>query len=487
MTSFRTLRRALFAFGLGASLGSCGGNGIDRQGGSGGGHAAGAMAGGVSGASGAPGGGAGSGGTGGSAIGGTAGTAAGGGAGSGGTAIGGGGGLGAAAGASGSGVSGGGAGGVGGDGQGGASGMGGAPGGSGGRGGAGGAAGSGGVPSLHQKYASLFPIGAAVDANSMTTHASILTKHFNSITAENEMKFDALQPTEGTFTYTTADRLVSFAQSNNMRVRGHALVWHRQNPAWVFTNASRDVLLSRMRTHITSVMRHFQGKVYVWDVVNEAMMNDGQYRTGAETAEDQRSRWYEIIGESYIAEAFRAARAADPNAKLFYNDYYDYIPAKRDGIYDMLKGLLDSGVPVDGVGLQTHINIAASTDTNNQGYHQSVANLEAAIVKYASLGLEVQITEMDVSLYIPGVTYTSDMFYTAATFTDALKTQQAERYRAFFDLFRAHSDVITSVTLWGVADDNTWLSEFSSGRKDFPLLFDTNHEPKPAFWTVVDF
>src|SRR6185503_4328968 len=173
--------------------------------------------------------------------------------------------------------------------------------------------------------------------------------------------------------------------------------------------------------------------------------------------------WYAIIGESYIAEAFRAARAADANAKLFYNDYYDYVPAKRDAIYNMLKGLLDSGVPVDGVGLQTHINVEPSTDPANQGYHQSVENLEAAIVKYASLGLDVQITEMDVSLSIPGVTYTSDMFYTAATFTDALQTQQAERYRAFFELFRAHSDVITGVTLWGIADDNTWLSEFSSG------------------------
>jgi endo-1,4-beta-xylanase len=286
--------------------------------------------------------------------------------------------------------------------------------------------------------------------------------------------------------------MVSFAQTNDMKVRGHALVWHRQNPSWVFSNgsggqASRDVVLARMRSHIRNVMQHFQGKVYAWDVVNEAIMNEGQYRTGNETAEDQRSQWHAILGDSYIAEAFRAAREADPNAKLFYNDYYDHIAAKRDGIYNMLKGLLDSGVTVHGVGIQCHINIEPSMDPNHQGYHQTVANIEAAIVKYASLGLEVQITEMDVSLYIPGVTYTSDQFYTAATFTEALKNQQAERYRAFFELFRAHRDVITGVTLWGIADDNTWLSEFSSGRKDFPLLFDTNHEPKPAFSAVVTF
>jgi endo-1,4-beta-xylanase len=301
------------------------------------------------------------------------------------------------------------------------------------------------------------------------------------------MKFDALQPTEGTFTYTTADRIVSFAQTNNMKVRGHALVWHRQTPAWVFANASRDVLLARMRSHITAVMNHFKGKVYAWDVVNEAIMDDGRYRTGDETADDQKSSWHKIIGDSYIAEAFKAARAADPNAKLFYNDYYDHIPAKRDAVYNMLKGLLDSGVVVHGVGIQTHINIEPSPVMTHQGYLQTVANLEAAIVKYASLGLEVQVTEMDVSLYIPGVTYMSSMFYTAATFTDALQTQQAERYRVFFDMFRAHKDVLTGVTLWGIADDNTWLSEFSSGRKDFPLLFDTNHQPKKAFWSVVDF
>ena len=153
----------------------------------------------------------------------------------------------------------------------------------------------------------------------------------------------------------------------------------------------------------------------------------------------------------------------------------------------MLKGLLDGGVPVHGVGMQTHLNIEPSTVMTNQGYYQTVANLEAAIALYASLGLEVQITEMDLSLYIPGVTYTTATYYTAATFTDALQTQQAERYRVFFELFRAHRDVITGVTLWGIADDNTWLSEFSSMRKDFPLLFDTDHQPKKAFWAVVDF
>jgi endo-1,4-beta-xylanase len=325
------------------------------------------------------------------------------------------------------------------------------------------------------------------------THAPILTKHFSSVTCENEMKFDALEPTENSFNYATADKIVAFAMANNMKIRGHTLVWWQQNPSWLFVDSSgndvsKAVLLARMQNHISNVVKHFKGKVYAWDVVNEAIMPDGTARNGNETPSSQSSPWYRIFGDtSYIAEAFKAARAADPDAKLFYNDYYDYIPAKHQGIHDMLQGFLAAGVPIDGVGMQTHINIEPSTDMTNQGYYQTVANLEDAINLYSSLGLKVQVTEMDVSLYIPGVTYTSDMYYTAATFTDALQTEQANRYAAFFELFRKHRDVMTGVTIWGIADDASWLSMLSSGRMDFPLLFDTNHQPKKAFTSVVTF
>ena len=370
------------------------------------------------------------------------------------------------------------------------------PGGSAGAGGAVGGGGSGalvpcaaraGTTTLAAKYGDCFPIGAAVDTTSYSTHATLLKSHFNSITPENEMKFDSLQHTEGSFTYGAADGIVNFARSNGMRVRGHALVWYRQNPDWLFANASAQTLLTNMKTHISNVVGHYKGKLYAWDVVNEAIMNDGNYRSGNESDAAQSSKWYAIMGKSYIAEAFKAAHQADPDAKLFYNDYYNYLPAKQQGIYEMLKELLDAGVPVHGVGLQAHLNIAPSADSTNQGYYQNVSNLEDAIKLYASLGLEVQVTEMDMSLYVPGVTYTQDTYYTAATFTDALKTQQAERYRAFFELFRKYSRVISGVTLWGVADDNTWLSELSSGRKDFPLLFDDAHQPKKAYDAVMDF
>jgi endo-1,4-beta-xylanase len=361
----------------------------------------------------------------------------------------------------------------------------------GGTSGTGGGAGGPIADSLSEKYASLFPVGAAVDSQSYTTHAAVLRQHFNGITPENEMKFESLQGTEGRFSYDAADRIVAFAEQNGMKIRGHALVWHTQNPSWLFVNGSGGTvspatLLTRMRTHISNVVQHFKGKVYAWDVVNEAILEDGSYRTQNEE-EGKQSRWYEILGESYIAEAFRAAHEADPDAKLFYNDFYNYIPAKRDGIYEMLRGLLEDGVPVHGVGLQGHLNLEPSSDAANQAYYQHVDQMEAAIELYASLGLEVQVTELDVSLYIPGVTYTSETFYTAATFTDELEAKQAERYRAFFEMFRRQADKLTGVTFWGIADDNTWLSEFSSGRKDFPLLFDTSHEPKKAYDAVVGF
>jgi endo-1,4-beta-xylanase len=369
----------------------------------------------------------------------------------------------------------------------GAAGVSGGAGATGGASGSGGGGGTGGIAkSLSEKYADLFPIGAAVDSGSYTSHAALLRQHFNSITPENEMKFESLQPSEGRFTYDAADRIVAFAVQNDMKVRGHALVWHTQNPSWLFANASAQTLLSRMRAHISAVVGHFKGKVYAWDVVNEAFMDDGSYRTQNEE-EGKQSQWYGILGESYIAEAFRAAHEADPDAKLYYNDFYNYIPAKRQAIYEMLRDLLDQGVPVHGVGLQGHLNIEPSTEPSNQAYHQHVENMEDAIELYASLGLDVQVTELDVSLYIPGITYTEATFYTPATFTDELETKQAERYRAFFDMFRRHADSITGVTFWGIADDNTWLSEFSSGRKDFPLLFDDSHQPKKAYEAVVAF
>ena len=347
------------------------------------------------------------------------------------------------------------------------------------------------TPSLAERYADLFPIGAAIDAGSLQTHAELM-RHFNSMTAENEMKFESLERTEGVFDFSTADTMVAYAKERGMRVRGHTLVWHRQTPAWVFTDASGapaspEVVMARLKKHIAAVVGHFKGQLYAWDVVNEAIMDDGRWRTATEEREDQRSQWHGILGTSYVAAAFRAAHEADPDAKLYYNEFHNYIPAKRQAVYEMLKQLLADGVPVHGVGLQCHLNIEPSLDPNHHGFHQTVAELEQSIQLYSSLGLEVQVTELDLSVYSPGVKYTPEQFVTLETFSDEMQARQAARYAEFFALFRKHAKVISGVTFWGIADDNTWLSEFSSGRKDFPLLFDVKHEPKKAFYSVMDF
>jgi endo-1,4-beta-xylanase len=347
------------------------------------------------------------------------------------------------------------------------------------------------TPSLAERYADFFPIGAAIDAGSLQTHADLM-RHFNSMTAENEMKFESLEKTEGVFDFSTADTMVAYAKERGMRVRGHTLVWHRQTPAWVFTDASGapaspEVVMARLKKHIAAVVGHYKGQLYAWDVVNEAITDDGRYRTATEEREDQRSQWHGILGTSYIAAAFRAAHEADPDAKLYYNEFHNYIPAKRQAVYELLKQLLADGVPVHGVGLQSHLSIQPSPDPENPQRFQTVAEQQESIELYTSLGLDVQVTELDLSVYVPGVKYTPDQFYTLETFSDELKAKQADRYAEFFDLYRRYAKVISGVTFWGIADDNTWLSEFASGRKDFPLLFDVNHAPKPAFERVMTF
>ncbi|HEU4581760.1 MAG TPA: endo-1,4-beta-xylanase [Polyangiaceae bacterium] len=347
-------------------------------------------------------------------------------------------------------------------------------------------------PGLAQRYQAFFPIGAAVNSTTLRSHADLLARHFDSITAENEMKFESLQPTEGQFEFAAADEMVAFARAHGMKVRGHNLVWHRQTPDWVFSDgaggsASRELLLARLQKHIERVVEHFRGRLYAWDVVNEAIMDDGKYRTADEQEPDQRSKWYGILGTSYIAAAFRAAHAADPGAKLFYNDYRNYIPVKRQAIYEMLKQLLADGVPIHGVGLQAHLSVEPSTSADNHGFYQTIAEEQKTIELFSSLGLEVQITELDMSLYTPGVKYEPSQFYTEATFSPELEAKQAERYGQFFELFRQYPGKITGVTFWGIADDATWLSQFSSGRQDFPLLFDVHHQPKQAFQRVMTF
>jgi endo-1,4-beta-xylanase len=327
------------------------------------------------------------------------------------------------------------------------------------------------IPSLSKVYEEYFNIGAAVNLRTIKSQQELLAKHFNSITAENDMKFIEIQPSQGQFTFEKADQLAAFAQRNGMKMRGHTLVWHNQTPDWVFQDANgekvnRETLLQRMKEHILTVMQRYKGTIFCWDVVNEAVTDEGPelFRP---------TRWLDIIGEDYIEKAFEFAHEADPDALLFYNDYNESNPEKREKIYKLVKTLVDKGVPIHGVGLQAHWNLV----------NPSLEDIRTAIERYTSLGLKLHLTELDVSVFTH-----EDKRTDLSEPTSEILDLQAERYHQVFQLLREYRDVITSVTFWGAADDYTWLSDFPvKGRKNWPFLFDENHQPKDSFWKVVQF
>ncbi|WP_199613875.1 endo-1,4-beta-xylanase [Paenibacillus alkalitolerans] len=325
-------------------------------------------------------------------------------------------------------------------------------------------------PKLHEAFKQHFLIGAAVNPMTLDTQRELLTHHFNSVTAENEMKFERLHPSEDQYTFDDANRLVEFAKANGMGVRGHTLVWHNQTPQWVFEDRNgsavdRETLLARMKSHIETVVTRYKGSIYAWDVVNEAVSDkSGELlRT---------SKWLDIAGEDFIAKAFEYAHAADPGAQLFYNDYNESVPEKREKIYTLVKSLKEKGVPIHGIGLQAHWNLE----------HPTIDDIREAIERYASLGMKLHITELDVSVFRH-----DDRRTDLAAPNDEMLERQAERYKQFFQLFKEYSDHIKSVTFWGAADDYTWLDNFPvNGRKNWPFLFDTEHKPKQSYWDVLD-
>jgi len=316
--------------------------------------------------------------------------------------------------------------------------------------------------------AGYFNVGVAIEPSTLDnpTSVALIRRHFNSITAENAMKWESLQPVEGQFRWERADRIVNWAQANGKRVHGHTLIWHNQTPAWVFLyngqTAPREILLQRLRNHITTVVTRYRGRVQSWDVVNEAICNEsGFYRP---------SPWYNILGEDFIFEAFRAARAADPNAKLFYNDYRETDPVKRERIFTLLSRLRAEGL-IDGMGMQGHWNID----------YPSNDRIIDAINRYSSLGLEIYITELDVSIY-------TSRLAPVQAFTPELALRQRGTYARFFGVFRRHRDQINKVTFWGLHDGLSWLNNWPvPGRTDHPLLFDRHHNPKEAYFGVINF
>lgn len=333
-----------------------------------------------------------------------------------------------------------------------------------------------GTKGLKDYYKNFFTIGVAVSPRELRTDAgAMVAEQFGSVTPENAMKMGPIHPRENEYFWTDADTIVAFARRNKMKVRGHTLCWHSQTPNWMFTTAngdtvSKQVLLQRLKDHITTVVNRYKGSVYAWDVVNEAIDdNDARYL--------RNTAWYRICGEEFIARAFEYAHAADPKAVLFYNDYNTENPGKRERIFKLVKGLQDAGVPIHGVGLQGHWSVS----------NPSREELEKSIKMFSSIGLQVQVTELDVSVYSgrQGGQLIQGRRDTTAVFTPEMEQQQLEKYKMMFEVFRQYKKELTGVTFWNISDRSSWLD--GRGRKNFPLLFDKNLQPKKAYWAVVNF
>jgi len=331
---------------------------------------------------------------------------------------------------------------------------------------------------LKDYYKNYFPIGVAVSAGDIKDpqETTLILSQFNSLTPENAMKMGPIHPEENRYNWKDADSIVAFAQAHGLRVRGHNLCWHEQTPAWLFKDANgnqvtKDVLLKRLKDHITTVVNRYKGKIYAWDVVNEAIDDDS-------TKFLRNSLWYQICGDDFIIKAFEYAHEADPNAVLFYNDYNTERPQKRERVYRLLKMLVDAKVPINGVGLQAHWSI----------YEPDQKDLIETIKKFSSLGLKVQVTELDMSIYPWEKNMRKLRPGESDAYTPDLEKKQTDQYAMVFKVFRQYKDVISGVTFWNISDKHTWLDGYPvPGRKNYPLLFDQDLKPKKAYWKVVDF
>lgn len=330
------------------------------------------------------------------------------------------------------------------------------------------------IPSLYKSLESEFSVGAAIEPyQTEGPHAELLKKHFNSIVAENVMKPGLLAPKKDEFYWENADKIVSFAKENKMELRFHTLVWHNQTAGWFFEDEDgneleakeehKQLLLERLRQYIRIVGERYRDDMESWDVVNEVIDPD-------EPDGLRKSKWFKITGTEYIEVAFHTAREVlGSKAGLFINDYNTNDPGKRTALYNLVKELLDKGVPVDGVGHQMHINLE----------WPEASTIEETIELFASLGIDNKVTEMDISLYVND----TDKY---ETISEELVTKQGKRYQEVFDIFRSKKDKISQVITWGIADDHTWKSGFPINRPDSPLLFDKQYRPKPAFWEIVN-
>jgi endo-1,4-beta-xylanase len=340
---------------------------------------------------------------------------------------------------------------------------------------------------LKDAYKNDFFIGAAISSSLImgkdTNSSKLLFQHFNSITAENAMKWERIHPEPAVYNFDTSDMFVAIGQKNNMFIVGHCLLWHQQTPDWVFTDSlgkdlNREALLKRLRDHITTIATRYKGKINGYDVVNEALNEDGTMR---------KSKWYEIIGEDYIQKAFEFVKAADPSAELYYNDYNIENPAKREGAIRIIKNLQAKGIKVDGVGIQGHWILNSV----------QFSNIDSSLSQFGRLGVKIHITELDMNvLPLPdnfsGAEITDNFELQvklnpyANGLPDSIQLRFTNQFVELFKIFRKHKDILKRVTFWGITDKTSWLNDWPvKGRTNYPLLFDRNYKAKPLVEELI--
>lgn len=334
-----------------------------------------------------------------------------------------------------------------------------------------------------------FYIGAALNLDQIDGKdpegIALVEKHFNSIVPENILKWEEVHPRVDKYNFEPVDRFVDFGEKNNMFMVGHTLVWFHQTPDWVFQDESgnqlgREALLKRMKEHIFTVMGRYKGRIQAWDVVNEALTEDGSFR---------KCKWLEIIGEDYVQKAFEYAHEADPSAELYYNEY-DYVKKQKcEGVIKLVQKLQANGLSVDGVGIQGHWFLD----------YPPIDEIENYVSALSKLGIKIMITEMDVGVlpFYPVDSKAVDLssFDSEAQkeynpypdgLPDSVQKKLADRYAELFSLFLKHRDKFARVTFWAVHDGQSWRSYLPiRGRTDYPMLFDRKCEPKPAFYAVI--
>ena len=325
------------------------------------------------------------------------------------------------------------------------------------------------IPSLKLVHGENFLVGAAIEPHQLTgPEGALLRRHFSSLTPENAMKFLSIHPSPDEYNFERMDQIVAFTRRYGQELRGHTFVWHHPNEIadWMFfhedgSRKSREEALALLEGHIQTLMERYGGDVSAWDVVNEAIDTN-------EPDNMRRTPWYETIGPDYVARAFEIAHRANPEAKLFYNDYMTFDPQKTRAIVDLVRGIQAEGIPVHGIGMQLHITLV----------YPEIEAIEFAILQFKQLVDEIHITELDMSLY-------TQEFEVLEEAPEDYLIRQAHRYRELFEVLEAHKNAVTSVTFWGFTDGHTWLTGEPYNRSDWPLLFDDELRAKLAFHGVT--